>query len=108
MSKDDPVRGRAAPKWLPTAGIALSNPFLVWFAIGEPPVWQVYRFGPYDVGPRSGNVVGWVAAIVAISSVTFLVIRTRRGTADLLSWPISVVLAIAGAEFVKVDEASGC
>jgi len=73
------------------------TPFLVWFAIGEPPVWQKYRFGPYNVGRRSGNVVGWVAAIVAISSVTFLVIRTSWGTADLLSWPISVVLAIAGA-----------
>jgi hypothetical protein len=82
---------------LPTAGIALAAPFLVWFAIGDYYGGPVYRFGPYDVGPDSGYVVGGLAAIIALASVTVLVIRTRRGVADLLSWPIAVVLASAGA-----------
>lgn len=58
MSKDDPVKGRRASQWLPTAGIALATPFLVWFAIGDYYGGPVYRFGPYQVGPEFGYVVG--------------------------------------------------
>ena len=62
-----PKRSRegTAPQWWPTAGIALATPFLVWFAIGEPPTYAIYRFGPYDIGQQAGHIAGIVAAIVA-------------------------------------------
>jgi hypothetical protein len=96
MSEDDPVKGRRAPQWLPTAGIALATPFLVWFAIGESPTYASYRFGPYEVGPESGYVVGGMAAIVAVAAVAVLVIRTLRGVVGR-SWAVVVPLAMAGA-----------
>lgn len=34
MSSDE-LNGRHTSQWLPTAGIALATPFLVWFAIGD-------------------------------------------------------------------------
>ena len=52
-SMDDPVSGRRAPQWLPTARITLATPFLVWFATGESPTYSSYQFGPYDVGLAS-------------------------------------------------------
>lgn len=97
MSRDDHVKTRRAPQWWPTASIALATPFLVWFAIGEPPTYAIYRFGPYDIGQQAGHIAGIVAAIVGAASVTVLVIRTRRGVTDLQSWVVTVVLAIAGA-----------
>jgi hypothetical protein len=96
MPNVDPVKGRRLPQCLPTTGIALATPFLAWFAIGAPPVLPVYRFGPYEVGPESGYVVGGMAAIVAIAAVTVLVIRTRQGVVGR-SWAVVVPLVVAGA-----------
>jgi hypothetical protein len=95
-SKNAPMK-RPVFRWWPTAAIALSVPFLVWFAIGEPPTYASYRFGPYEVGPDSGYFVVGPAATVAAAGMAALVIRTRRGVADLQSWAVVVVLAIAGA-----------
>ena len=97
MPKEDLVKGRLAPQWWPTAGIALATPFLVWFAIGEPPTYAIYRFGPYDIGQQAGHIASIVAAIAAAASVAVLVIRTRRGVTDLRSWAVAVFLASAGA-----------
>jgi hypothetical protein len=101
MSEDVPVKARRASLLLPTAGIALSTPFLVWFAIGDVSfrgsggVGLSHGYGPYQVGPESGKVVGGVAAVVAAVAVAVLVMRTRQGVADRRSW--AVVAALAGA-----------
>ncbi|HEX7538554.1 MAG TPA: hypothetical protein VF391_16310 [Dermatophilaceae bacterium] len=96
MSKGTGYRWRVS-LWLPGAGIALSTPFLVWFAIGDLSsrggFW--HEFGPYDVGPESGYVVGGVAAVVALAASGVLVIRSRQGVVDWRSW--AVVAALAGA-----------
>jgi hypothetical protein len=97
MSKDDPVKGRRAHQWLPTAGITLATPFLVWFAIGEPPTYASYTFGPYHVGPESGYVVGGAAALIAALSLGVLVIRAQQGVVERRSWAIVATLALAGA-----------
>lgn len=98
MSKGIGYRRRVS-LWLPTAGIALSTPFLVWFGIGDLssrgrfPLW--HEFGPYDVGPESGYVVGGVTAVVALAASGVLVIRSRQGVVDWRLW--AVVAALAGA-----------
>lgn len=91
MPSGDLVTGYRALRWLPTAGIALATPVLVWFAIGSLPEFAAHRFGPYEVGPESAFVVGGVAAIVAAASVAVLVVRTRRGVVGrswAVAWPL--------------------
>lgn len=97
MSKDDPVRRRRVPQWLSTAGIALATPFLVWFAIGESPTYASYTFGPYEVGPESGFLVGGTAALVAALSLVVLIVRALQGFLQGRSWGIVATLAVAGA-----------
>jgi hypothetical protein len=100
LSPDDPLKERASA-WLPTWGIALATPFLVWFAIGDLssrgglPVWHEY--GPYNMGPESGNVVVGVAIVVALAAVGVLAIRARRGVVDWRSWAVVALLAGVGS-----------
>jgi hypothetical protein len=101
MSKDIPPKGRRASLWLATAGIAVGTPFLVWLAIGDLSfrgsggVGLSHGYGPYQVGPESGFVVGGAAAVVAAVAVAVLVMLTRQGVADRRS--CAVVAALAGA-----------
>jgi len=95
MSNDKPIEGHRALQWVPIAGIALATPFLVWFGIGDSPLFAEYRFGPYEVGPESGFLVGGTAAIVAAVSVAVLVSRTRRGVGGG-SWAVAWLLVVAG------------
>jgi len=100
MSKDDPAKGRRAPQWWPTAGIALATPLLVWFAIGEYYGGPSYRFGPYEVGPNSAYVTAGIAgavALVVVVSVGALILRERHGAVTGRSWGIVASLAAAGA-----------
>jgi hypothetical protein len=103
MSNEDPVKGWRVSQWLPTAGIAFATPVLVWFSIGDLSfrgsggLGLFHDFGPYEVGPESGYVVGGMAAVVAAAAVAVLVIWTRRGVADRRSWAVVGVLAGAGA-----------
>jgi hypothetical protein len=103
MSNDDPVKGRRGSLWLPMAGIAVATPFLVWFVIGDVSfrgsggIGLDYEYGPYQVGPESGYVVGGLAALVAAAAVAALVIYTRQRIANRRSWTIVGALAMAGA-----------
>lgn len=103
MSNDDPVKQGHPSAWLCTAGIALATPFLVWFAIGDLSfpgtggLFLDYGYGPYQVGPESGYVVGGAAAVVAAVSIADLVFRTRQGIADRWSWAVVAALVVAGA-----------
>jgi hypothetical protein len=97
MSRDDLVKGQRASLWLPVAGIAFAAPFLAWFAIGDHSGGPSYEFGPYQVGPESGYVVGGVATIVAAVALAVLIIRARRGVVDLRMWAVVATLAMAGA-----------
>jgi hypothetical protein len=97
MSEDDLVKGQRASLWLPAAGIAFATPFLVWFAIGDHSGGPSYEFGPYQVGPENGYVVGGVATIVAAAALALLVNRARRGAVDLRLWAVVATLAMAGA-----------
>ena len=98
MSKDDTSKKRRPSLLLPIAGIALATPFLVWVAIGEVSIGSSHEYGPYDVGPESGYVVGGVAAINAAVAIAVMVIRTRQGAANWWSW--AVVALLVGAEAV--------
>lgn len=97
------MRELRASQWLATAGLAFSTPFLVWFAIGDVSfrgtggVGHSHGYGPYQVGPESGYVVGGTAAVVAAASVAALVIRTRQGAADKRSWTVVAALSMVGA-----------
>lgn len=90
-------------RFLPTAGIALATPFLVWFAIGDRSfrgtggVGLSHGYGPYQVGPESGYIVGGTAVVVAAASLAALVIRSRHGAADKRTWAVVAALAMAGA-----------
>jgi hypothetical protein len=87
--------------WLPTAGIALSTPILMWLAIGDLSsggalqLW--HQYGPYDVGTESGYVLGGLAVVVALASMGVLVIRSRQGAVDWRSWTVVGLLAAAGS-----------
>jgi hypothetical protein len=76
---------------------------MVWSAIGDLSfrgtggLFLDYDYGPYQLGPESGNVVGGVAVVVAAVSVAVLVMRTRQGVADRWSWAVVAVLVMAGA-----------
>jgi hypothetical protein len=101
MSKGNLMMSWRSSLLLPTAGIVLATPFLVWFAIGEQSfrgsALDDYLAGPYDVGPESGNIVFVVAAIIAAVSISVLVIRTRQGVAGGRSWAVVTVLVGAGS-----------
>lgn len=97
MSGDDHLNEHRALRWWPTAGIALTAPVLVWFAIGPQRPWgPSWEFGPYNVGPSSGFVIGVPAALVAAISIAALVMRIRRRVMGR-SWAAAVPLAMAGA-----------
>jgi hypothetical protein len=103
MSKAVLVKERRASRLVPTAGIALATPFLVWFAIGDMSfggpgrTGLSHEYGPYQVGPESGYILGGVAVVIAIASVAALVIRTRQGAYDKGAWTVLAALAMAGA-----------
>jgi hypothetical protein len=63
MTKDVPVKGRRSSLLLPTAGIALTTPFLVWFAVGDLSFKRTspdHMFGPYQVARSPGtSSAGW-------------------------------------------------
>jgi hypothetical protein len=56
-----------------------------------------YGYGPYQVGPASGYLVGGTAAVVAAAALVALVIRTRTGAVNWRSWAAVASLAAAGA-----------
>jgi hypothetical protein len=103
MSKDDPKKGRRQFRLLPIVGIALATPFLVWFAIGDVSfggpgrVGLFHEFGPYQVGPESGYLVGGLAALVALAALGVLVVDTSRGVVSWWWWAAVVTAAGAGA-----------
>jgi hypothetical protein len=103
VSLDDRSKERRASLWLPTLGIALATPFLVWFAVGDVSfggpgrLGNFHELGPYTVGPESGYVVGGVAAVVALVAFAVLVLRTREGAVNWWWWAAVVILAGAGS-----------
>jgi hypothetical protein len=103
ISRVDPTKDRGSSLGLSILGIALATPFLVWFAIGDLSfggrggVGQFHEFGPYDVGPSSGYLVGGVAALVALVSVGALIVRARRRPVGGWWWAVIVTLAAAGS-----------
>ena len=66
--------------------------FLAWFAIGDVSTGLSREFGPYQVRPEPGYVVGGVAAMIAAAAIGVLVIRTRQGVADWRSWAVGAAL----------------
>jgi hypothetical protein len=96
LSKVGLARGRRLSLWLPTAGIALATPFVVWFAMGDVSTGDSHLFGPYDV-PSPGWVVGGMATVVALVGIGVLVLRTRQGVVSWWWWAVVVTLAGAGS-----------
>jgi hypothetical protein len=54
-------------------------------------------YGPYNIGPESGDVVFGAAVLVALSGLAAMAIRARRGVVDRRSWALVAVLAGVGS-----------